>query len=80
MNPVSKWLGLVIGLALFGYAIFAFEYSSIANRYRELTQSNTTYIELERLVRDVFAKSQICIACRRAGSDLAGGDGQIVGR
>jgi uncharacterized protein len=53
MNSISKWMLLLIGFALCGYAIFTFEYYTIANGYHELLQDNSTYVELERHVRDV---------------------------
>jgi hypothetical protein len=55
MNPISKWIALLIALALCGYAAFAIKYQSIANQQRDLLRSNTTYIDLERLVRDISA-------------------------
>lgn len=70
MHPASKWLALTIGLALFGYAIFAFEYYSIANRYRELVQNNTTYIELERLVRDASASHKYALLAAAQAATL----------
>ncbi len=55
MNPISKWIALLIALALCGFAIFAIKYQSLADQQRDLLRNNTTYIDLERLVRDASA-------------------------
>jgi hypothetical protein len=55
LTLIARWIALLVGLAWFGYVIFAAEYLAIVNRHRELPRDNTTYVNLERLVKDVAA-------------------------
>jgi len=61
MKLIARWIALLVGLALCGYAIFVFEYHKIADRYRDLLQANSTYVELERHVRDAAASHQFAL-------------------
>jgi len=67
---ISKWMLLIIGLALCGYAVFAFEYYTMANAHRELLRNNSTYIEFERQMRDVSASHQVALFAATNAANL----------
>lgn len=68
---ISKWMLLIVGVALSGYAIFAFEYYTMANAHRELLRNNSTYAEFERRIRDVSASHQIALFAATNATSLA---------
>ena len=80
MNPISKWIALLIALALCGYAVFAIKYQSIADQQRDLLRNNTTYIDLERLVRDASASHKYATLAAAQTTAIAGRNRQIIGQ
>ena len=64
-TSISRWMLLLVGLALCGYVTFGVEYYRGANARRELLRNNSTYIEFERLVHDAASSQQIALTAAR---------------
>lgn len=56
---ISKWMLMLVALALCGYAAFAFGYYATTQAHRNSLRANSIYIEFEREVRDAAASHQI---------------------
>jgi methyl-accepting chemotaxis protein len=58
---ISRWLLLLVGVSLIGYAVFGVEYFLIESAHRDLLKRNSTYIELENYVRSASTNHQIAM-------------------
>lgn len=67
---ISKWMLLLIGLALSSYAVFGLQYYISEAAHRELLRSNSTYIEFERQIRAAYASHQLASFIARHADGL----------
>ena len=66
---ISRWMLLLVGVTLAGYAAFGIEYYLIERAQRELLKSNSIYIEFEDYVRSASTSHQIALfAATHAGA------------
>lgn len=65
---ISKWLLVLVGVSLIGYAIFGVEYFLIERAHSDLLKKNSVYIEFENYVRTASTSHKIAtFAVTRAG-------------
>ncbi len=58
---ISRWLLLLVGASLTGYAVFGIEYLLSERAHSDLLRKNSVYIEFENYVRIASANHQIAM-------------------
>jgi methyl-accepting chemotaxis protein len=68
--PLSAWMLILVTVAVAGYAIVGFKYYAVEQQHQELLKNNSTYIELDQLMRAASADYWIALSLAQSGAEL----------